>query len=145
MTIEVLELAFSRASPPTAGSIKGTTPRRARVVGRVGSEQMEGMLTTKGLKFCSAATSPRAAATAASLEPNYESVSCVSQKSRDRSHLSDDVICLGKLSTWVGSSKEELDRSAGKSCCLARCSEVSQGSNCGNGAIALLLSKSGVH
>lgn len=70
VTIEVAELAFSVASPPTAGSMRGTTPRRAAVVGRVGSEQMDGMLTTNGLKFCSAATRPRAAATARSLVPS---------------------------------------------------------------------------
>ena len=74
MVFEVFELAFSRASPPTAGSMRGTTPRRAAVVGRVGSEQMDGMLTTKGLKFCSAATRPRAAAMAASLVPSSETI-----------------------------------------------------------------------
>jgi len=67
---EVFELAFSMSWPPTAGSMRGTTPRRAAVVGRVGSEQMDGMLTTKGLKFCSAATRPRAAAIALSLVPS---------------------------------------------------------------------------
>ena len=41
-------------------------------MGRVGSEQMEGISTTKGLKFCSAATRPLAAATAASLDPSSE-------------------------------------------------------------------------
>lgn len=70
VTIEVAELAFSVASSPTAGSMRGTTPRSAAVVGRVGSEQIEGMETTKGLKFCSAATRPRAAAMAASLVPS---------------------------------------------------------------------------
>ena len=56
------ELAFSRSEPTTAGSMRGTIPRRASVVGRVGSLQIDGTETTKGLKFCSAATSPRAAA-----------------------------------------------------------------------------------
>lgn len=70
VTIDLAELAFSSASPPTAGSMRGTTPRRAAVLGRVGSEQMDGMLTTKGLKFCSAATRPRAAAMALSLVPS---------------------------------------------------------------------------
>lgn len=74
VVIDFFELAFSRASPPTAGSMRGTTPRRAAVVGRVGSEQMDGMLTTKGLKFCSAATRPRAAAMAASLVPSSETI-----------------------------------------------------------------------
>jgi hypothetical protein len=67
---DALALAFSTASPTTAGSMSGTTPRRAAVVGRVGSEQIDGMLTINGLKFCSAATSPRAAETAASLVPS---------------------------------------------------------------------------
>jgi hypothetical protein len=48
--------------------------RRAAVVGRVGSEQIEGMLTTKGLKFCSAATRPRAAAIPASLLPSSPTI-----------------------------------------------------------------------
>lgn len=52
----VAELAFSTSCPPTAGSIRGTTPRSSADLGRVGSEQMEGMEATKGLKFCSAAT-----------------------------------------------------------------------------------------
>jgi len=59
---EVAAFAFSTAEPPTAGSTRGTTPRRAAVVGRVGSLQMDGTLTLKGLKFCSAPASPRAAA-----------------------------------------------------------------------------------
>jgi len=66
---DLFELAFSRDESRTAGSMRGTTPRRATVVGRVGSEQMDGMDVTKGLKFCSAATRPRAAAMAASLVP----------------------------------------------------------------------------
>ncbi len=44
------------------------------MVGRVGSEQMEGISTTNGLKFCSAATRPRAAAIAASLVPSSETM-----------------------------------------------------------------------
>lgn len=61
--VEILDLlfAFSPSLPPTAGSIKGTTPRREAVVGNVGSEQIFGTEATKGLKFCSAATRPRAA------------------------------------------------------------------------------------
>lgn len=74
VVIDFFELAFSRTSPTTAGSMRGTTPRRAAVVGRVGSEQMDGMLTRKGLKFCSAATRPRAAAMAASLVPSSETM-----------------------------------------------------------------------
>ena len=54
-------MAFSVLDPPTAGSMRGTIPRKASVVGRVGSLQIVGMLTTNGLKFCSAATSPIAA------------------------------------------------------------------------------------
>lgn len=59
---ELLEFAFSVEDPPTAGSTRGTIPLRASVVGRVGSEQMDGISTLKGLKFCSAATRPLAAA-----------------------------------------------------------------------------------
>ncbi len=59
---EVAALAFSRVDPVTAGSMRGTTPRRASVVGRVGSLHIDGIETTKGLKFCSAPASPRAAA-----------------------------------------------------------------------------------
>lgn len=70
MTMDLFELAFSTTSPTTDGSIKGTTPRRASVVGRVGSEQMDGMDTKKGLKFCSAATKPRAAEIALSEVPS---------------------------------------------------------------------------
>lgn len=72
--------AFSRMEPVTAGSMSGTTPRRARVVGSVGSEQMEGMDTTKGLKFCSAPARPRAAAMTWSSVPKVETIrsACVS-------------------------------------------------------------------
>jgi hypothetical protein len=59
---DLAALAFSKSEPVTAGSIRGTTPRRASVLGRVGSLQIDGMLTTKGLKFCSAPARPRAAA-----------------------------------------------------------------------------------
>lgn len=55
---DAAEFEFSRAEPPTAGSMRGTMPRRTAVVGRVGSLQIEGMWTRKGLKFCSAATKP---------------------------------------------------------------------------------------
>lgn len=61
VVVLVALFAFSVSLPPTAGSIKGTTPRRAAVVGKVGSEQMFGTETAEGLKFCSAATRPRAA------------------------------------------------------------------------------------
>lgn len=61
VVFEVAEFEFSRAEPPTAGSTRGTTPLRATVVGKVGSSQMVGTSTTKGLKFCSAATRPMAA------------------------------------------------------------------------------------
>jgi hypothetical protein len=59
---EEAALEFSSAEPPTAGSTRGTTPRRLSVTGRVGSLQIDGMLTKKGLKFCSAPARPRAAA-----------------------------------------------------------------------------------
>lgn len=72
--LEEFEFAFSTSCPITAGSMRGTTPRRAAVVGRVGSEQIDGTLTTKGLKFCSAATRPRAAAMAASLVPSSATI-----------------------------------------------------------------------
>lgn len=70
--VEILDLlfAFSLSLPPTAGSIKGTTPRRAAVVGNVGSEQIFGTEATKGLKFCSAATRPRAAEVTAGSLPS---------------------------------------------------------------------------
>lgn len=71
---DLLALAFSTISPTTAGSMRGTTPRRAAVVGRVGSEQIDGMSTRNGLKFCSAATRPRAAAIAASLFPSSATI-----------------------------------------------------------------------
>lgn len=58
----VAELAFSVSLPTTAGSMSGTIPLSTAVVGSVGSLQIEGMLTTNGLKFCSAATRPFAAA-----------------------------------------------------------------------------------
>lgn len=64
------ELAFSRSDPVTAGSMRGITPRSASVFGRVGSLQMEGILVAKGLKFCSAATSPLAAARASAPLPS---------------------------------------------------------------------------
>lgn len=67
---DVAEFAFSTSWPATAGSISGTTPRSSAVVGRVASEQIEGTDVTKGLKFCSAATYPRAAAMALSLLPS---------------------------------------------------------------------------
>lgn len=57
---EELELAFSKADPVTAGSMRGTIPRSSAVAGRVASPQMEGMSTLKGLKFCSAATTAAA-------------------------------------------------------------------------------------
>jgi hypothetical protein len=59
---EEAALVFSSDEPPTAGSTRGTTPRRLSVTGRVGSLQIDGMLTRKGLKFCSAPARPRAAA-----------------------------------------------------------------------------------
>ena len=67
---ELADRAFSTSEPPTAGSTSGTTPRSSALFGRVGSEQIDGIETAKGLKFCSAATRPRAAATARSLVPN---------------------------------------------------------------------------
>ncbi|TGO29046.1 hypothetical protein BPAE_0019g00160 [Botrytis paeoniae] len=70
VVVLVALFAFSVALPPTAGSIKGTTPRRAAVVGKVGSEQILGTETTKGLKFCSAATRPRAAEMTAGSSPS---------------------------------------------------------------------------
>jgi hypothetical protein len=42
------------------------------------------------------------------------------------SELSDDLIGLGELAAWVGSSEEELDGASGKSGCLAGLSEVGQ-------------------
>ena len=77
---EVAEFAFSVAEPPTAGSTRGTIPRRATVVGRVGSLQMEGTSTTKGLKFCSAATRPWAAAMESAPVPRVATIksACVS-------------------------------------------------------------------
>lgn len=67
----VLLFAFSSSLPPTAGSTRGTTPRSAAVVGSAGSEQIFGTETTKGLKFCSAATRPRAADTTAEALPSW--------------------------------------------------------------------------
>lgn len=52
---DVAWLEFSSIEPPTAGSTNGTMPRRDSVVGRVGSLHIDGISTTKGLKFCSAA------------------------------------------------------------------------------------------
>ena len=72
---EVLELAFSVLDPTTAGSIRGTIPLRTAVVGRVGSEQMDGMSTLKGLKFCSAATRPLAAAIESAPVPSWATIS----------------------------------------------------------------------
>ena len=42
------------------------------------------------------------------------------------SELSDDLIGLGELAAWVGSSEEELDGASGKGGCLAGLSEVGQ-------------------
>jgi len=50
--------------------MRGTTPRSSAVVGRLVSPQIAGTVTTKGLKFCSAAIYPRAAAIALSLLPS---------------------------------------------------------------------------
>jgi hypothetical protein len=74
VVFEVTELEFSRAEPPTAGSTRGTTPLRAAVVGKVGSSQMLGTLTTKGLKFCSAATRPLAAEMTWGSVPSSETI-----------------------------------------------------------------------
>jgi hypothetical protein len=63
--------AFSVAAPTTSGSMSGTIPLRATVVGRVGSLQMVGILTLNGLKFCSAATRPLAAARASAPVPSW--------------------------------------------------------------------------
>ncbi len=63
-------LIIEIGSYPTAGLMRGRTPRSAAVVGRVGSLQTEGTVATNGLKFCSAATSPRAAAIALPLVPS---------------------------------------------------------------------------
>jgi len=71
---EVAEFAFSVADPPTAGSTRGTIPRRAAVVGSVGSLQIDGILTTKGLKFCSAATRPAAAAMESAPVPSVATI-----------------------------------------------------------------------
>lgn len=60
---EAFDAAFSTSEPVTAGSMRGTIPRRASVVGRVGSEQKVGLSVADGLKFCSAATRPFAAST----------------------------------------------------------------------------------
>lgn len=59
------------SDPTTAGSTSGMTPLRRGLAGRLASLQMVGMLTTKGLKFCSAPTKPRAAATAAAEVPRF--------------------------------------------------------------------------
>jgi hypothetical protein len=72
---EAAEFWFSTVDPTTAGSIRGTMPRRREFAGRVGSLQIEGMLTRKGLKFCSAATKPRAAATASAPVPSWARIS----------------------------------------------------------------------
>jgi hypothetical protein len=42
------------------------------------------------------------------------------------SELSDDLIGLGELAAWVGSSEEELDGVSGKGGCLTGLSEVGQ-------------------
>lgn len=68
---EAAELAFSLSEPVTAGSMRGTIPRRSGLTGREVSLQIEGTETTKGLKFCSAATRPRAAATASAPSPSW--------------------------------------------------------------------------
>lgn len=58
---DAADAAFSTSAPVTAGSTRGTIPRRASVVGSVGSEQNVGLSVADGLKFCSAATRPFAA------------------------------------------------------------------------------------
>jgi hypothetical protein len=67
---DAFDAAFSASEPTTAGSTSGITPRRRGLAGRVGSSQNVGMETTKGLKFCSAATRPRAAVTASAPVPS---------------------------------------------------------------------------
>jgi hypothetical protein len=59
---DVAELAFWTSAPTTAGSTRGTMPRRAAVAGRLASLQMVGICWAKGLKFFSAATRAAAAA-----------------------------------------------------------------------------------
>lgn len=73
--IDAAELAFSVADPSTAGSTSGTIPRRASVAGRDGSLQMDGIVAAKGLKFCSAATRPLAAARASAPVPSCAMIS----------------------------------------------------------------------
>lgn len=71
---DVFELAISVSDPTTAGSTRGTMPRSSAVAGRVASPQMEGTLTEKGLKFCSAATSPAAALITCGSVPRVETI-----------------------------------------------------------------------
>lgn len=66
---EVAAFLFSTSEPVTAVSTIGTTPRSSAVAGRETSEQIDGTETTKGLKFCSAPASPRAAAMTAGSVP----------------------------------------------------------------------------
>jgi hypothetical protein len=61
---ELLDKALAISEPTTPGSMRGVMPRRGKDVGSVGSLQMDGISTTKLLKFCSAATRPIAASSA---------------------------------------------------------------------------------
>ena len=147
MTLEELEFASSTSCPTTAGSMRGTTPRRAAVVGRVGSEQTDGMLTTKGLKFCSAATRPRAAAMAASLVPSSATILSAWVDSDQTCKLAtflDDCGDPGEgslTSARISCCKQELNRGTSESCRLTRLAEVSQCSDGLDSTVSLLLSE----
>ena len=95
-------------------------PQRACVVERVGSPHMEGLSTLKLLVFCSAATSPMAAAIESALVPSVATI------------LSAWTSCFGQtcfeivgamfvyLVTRVGGREEGAHGVAGEGCCFSR-------------------------
>ncbi len=74
-------------SYPTAGSMRGTAPRSAAVMGRVDSLQTGGTVATNGLRFRSTATSPRTAAIALPLVPSCAMESARVSSGRSRQYI----------------------------------------------------------
>ncbi len=67
-------------------------PRRAAVAGSEASPQMLGMLTAKGLKFCSAETRPMAARITSSKSPSCATMSSASESWK--AHTCQRLLCL---------------------------------------------------
>lgn len=120
------EFAFSSAEPPTDGSTRGTTPRSAAVVGRVGSPQIVGMLTTNGLKFCSAPARPLAAAMTCDAVPSSETIKSACESWNLVSFVGVKEDLRPHLVTWIGRCEESADGISSESGGLSRLSEIRQ-------------------